>query len=263
VSALGRLVPSVAIVGARAASRYGDHVAVELAAELAAGGVPIVSGGAYGIDGAAHRAALTAGGLTVALLAGGADRAYPAGHTQLIDDVARHGLVVSEVACGTAPTKWRFLQRNRLIAALATATVVIEAGWRSGSLNTASHAATLSRPLGAVPGPITSATSAGTHRLIREAGAQCITSADDVRELLGLDAGGAGHAESARSGVGRTDDATRNTDAMSTRAWRSAGEIARRAGMAPDAVSAMLGLLTLEGAVETGVDGWRLQSTRR
>lgn len=263
VSALGRLVPSVAIVGARAASRYGDHVAVELAAELAASGIPVVSGGAYGIDGAAHRAALTAGGLTVALLAGGADRAYPAGHTQLIDDVADHGLVVSEVACGTAPTKWRFLQRNRIIAALATATVVVEAGWRSGSLNTAGHAATLSRPLGAVPGPITSATSAGTHRLIREAGAQCITSADDVRELLGFDAGDIGHDGRGNIGGGRTDDATRITDALSTRAWRSAGEIARRAGMAPDAVSAMLGLLTLDGTVESGVDGWRLRTTGR
>ncbi len=255
-SALRRLERSVAVVGARAASRYGDHVAMELAAELAGGGIPVVSGGAYGIDGAAHRAALAAGGLTVAMLAGGADRAYPAGHTQLIDDVARSGLVVSEVACGTAPTKWRFLQRNRLIAAISAATVVVEAGWRSGSLNTASHAASMSRPLGAVPGQITSATSAGTHRLIREFGAQCITGADDVRELLGLTSADA----PPHTGEGRTDDATRVKDALSTRVWRGADEIARRAGMAPDAVGALLGLLSLEGAIEGGADGWRIST---
>jgi DNA processing protein len=111
-AALGRLDPSVAIVGARAASGYGDLVARELAAELAGDGIPVVSGGAYGIDGAAHRAALGAGGLTVALLAGGAERAYPAGHTQLIDHIAATGAVASEVPCGSAPTKWRFLHRN-------------------------------------------------------------------------------------------------------------------------------------------------------
>ncbi len=254
-SALPRLQASVAIVGARAASHYGDHVARELAAELAGSGIAVVSGGAYGIDGSAHRAALLAGGLTVALLAGGADRAYPAGHTQLIDDVARRGVVVSEVACGSAPTKWRFLQRNRLIAALSAATVVVEAGWRSGSLNTAGHAATLSRPLGAVPGQITSATSAGTHRLIREYGAQCITSADDVRELLGM-TGGTDAATAARGTY--TGDATRVKDAMSTRVWRDAREIARRAGMVADVVEGILGLLGLDGAVERGVEGWRL-----
>ncbi|MFB7891331.1 DNA-processing protein DprA [Microbacterium sp. NPDC056044] len=258
VSALTRLQTSVAIVGARAASGYGDLVARELAAELAGSGIAVISGGAYGIDGSAHRAALLAGGLTVALLAGGADRAYPAGHTQLIDDVARQGVVASEVACGSAPTKWRFLQRNRLIAALSAATVVVEAGWRSGSLNTAGHAATLSRPLGAVPGQITSATSAGTHRLIREYGAQCITSADDVRELLGLTDG----ADAATTAGGAyTGDATRVKDAMSTRVWRDAGEIARRAGMAADAVAGLLGVLGLEGAVESGVEGWRLART--
>ncbi|WP_347975726.1 DNA-processing protein DprA [Microbacterium sp. ProA8] len=255
VTALRRLEASVAIVGARAASRYGDHVAMELASDLAGGGVAVVSGGAYGIDGAAHRAALSSGGLTVALLAGGADRSYPVGHTQLIDDIAERGVVVSEVACGSAPTKWRFLQRNRLIAALSAATVVVEAGWRSGSLNTAGHAAALSRPLGAVPGPITSATSAGTHRLIREYGAQCITGADDVRELLGLGSG-----SDARAGVqaAYTGESTRVMDALSTRGWRESGDIARRAGMAADTVEGLLGLLRLDGSVEAGTEGWRL-----
>lgn len=256
--ALRRLEISVAIVGARAASRYGDHVAMELAADLAGGGIAVVSGGAYGIDGAAHRAALAAGGFTVALLAGGADRAYPAGHTQLIDEVAERGLVVSEVSCGSAPTKWRFLQRNRLIAALSAATVVVEAGWRSGSLNTAGHAATLARPLGAVPGPITSATSAGTHRLIREYGAQCITGADDVRELLGVATGWDAAAAAVGADGGYTGEVTRVKDAMSTRVWRDASDIARRAGMSPDAVAALLGVLRLDGVVETSPEGWRL-----
>ncbi|GAA5198874.1 DNA-processing protein DprA [Microbacterium jejuense] len=274
VGALARLDPSVALVGARAASGYGDLVARELAAELAGSGVPVVSGGAYGIDGAAHRAALSAGGLTVALLAGGAERAYPAGHTQLIDQIAATGVVASEVPCGSAPTKWRFLQRNRLIAALTTATVVVEAGWRSGSLNTAGHAATLGRGLGAVPGPITSPGSSGTHRLIREyGGAACITSADDVRELLGLSAvtrgdGGMTHGSGgARAGGSRpasagarTDDTTRVRDALSARVGRDADDVARRAGMAVDDVRAMLGLLRLEGMVLAAADGWRLPS---
>ena len=130
---------------------------------------------------------------------------------------------------------------------------MVEAGWRSGSLNTAGHAASLSRPLGAVPGPITSAASAGTLRLIREYGAECITGADDVCEMLGLTPGtGAG-----MTGDGYTDDTTRVQDALSSRVWRSAGEIARRAGMAPDAVEACLGLLALAAGAEAGPRGWR------
>jgi len=136
-----RREPGVAIVGARAASAYGEMVAAELAGDLAASGAVIVSGGAYGIDGAAHRAALAVDGATVAFLAGGVDRAYPQGHHQLLRRIVDTGAVVSEVPCGVAPTKWRFLSRNRLIAALGQATVVVEAGWRSGSLNTAGQAA--------------------------------------------------------------------------------------------------------------------------
>ncbi len=187
VSALARPHSSVALVGARAATSYGEHMSIELSADLAGRGVTIVSGAAYGIDGAAHRAALSAGGTTVALLAGGADRSYPAGHTELIERIAASGAVVSEVPCGATPTKWRFLQRNRLIAALAAATVVVEAGARSGSLNTAGHAAALARPLGAVPGPVTSAASVGCHRLLREFDARCVTNADEVLELLGAE----------------------------------------------------------------------------
>lgn len=257
-SVLTRVESSVAIVGARAASRYGEHIAMELSADLTGAGIPVVSGGAYGIDGAAHRAALTVGGLTVALLAGGADRAYPTGHTQMIDEIAFRGAVASEVLCGSAPTKWRFLQRNRLIAALAAATVVVEAGWRSGSLNTAGHAAALGRPLGAVPGPVTSATSAGTHRLIREYGAECITSADDVRELIGFAPRAASAAPS-----GHDREASRITDALSTRSGRDVVDVAQRAGMTVEETTGILGLLALSGDVERGADGWRLTPRRR
>jgi DNA processing protein len=219
--------------------------------------VNIVSGAAYGIDGMAHRGALAAGGVTTAWLAGGVERAYPAGHRDLLERiVAAGGAVVSEVPCGSAPTKWRFLSRNRLIAAAADATVVVEAGWRSGSLNTASHAATLGRPLGAVPGPVTSAASAGCHRLLREFDGVCVTGSDDIRELLGMDRPGVLFDE------GRTDDHTRVCDALSTRVDRSAADIARRAGMATDEATAVLGLLELEGRVTRGARGWRASSRR-
>jgi DNA processing protein len=175
---------SVAMVGARAATSYGEHVAMELSSALVQTGAPIVSGAAYGIDGAAHRAALAAGGTTIAFLAGGVDRPYPAGHRELIDRIVRDGAVVSEVPPGSAPTKWRFLARNRLIAAASRAMVVVEAGWRSGSLNAAAHAKNLGRPVMAVPGPITSAASAGCHRLIREGIATLVTSADEVAQRI-------------------------------------------------------------------------------
>lgn len=182
--ALEALARSVAIVGARAATGYGEHVTAELAAGLADRDVAVVSGGAYGIDGAAHRAALGSAGRTVAFLAGGVDRLYPAGHADLLQRMRRDGAVVSELPCGASPTRWRFLLRNRLIAAVTAATVVVEAGARSGSLNTANHAIALERPLGAVPGPVTSVSSSGCHRLLRESGAACITSAADVMELV-------------------------------------------------------------------------------
>lgn len=255
----GRLVSPerVSIVGARAASAYGESVAAEFAGDLAASGTLVVSGGAYGIDGAAHRAALGVGGGTVAFLAGGVDRAYPAGHQQLFERIQACGAMVSELPCGAAPTKWRFLARNRLIAALGQATVVVEAGWRSGSLNTAGHAAALGRPLGAVPGPVTSAASAGCHRLMREYDARCVTSTTEVRELLGVDTRLGGSDTSAM----RVDpDQIRLIDAMSTRTARSSAELARMAGLSDARVRALLGLLSLEGRVGSDDAGWRLRT---
>jgi DNA processing protein len=177
--------PSVAVVGARAATGYGEHVTMELSGALADRGITVVSGAAYGIDGMAHRAALASRGGTIAVLAGGVDRFYPAGHDALLTRIVEAGLVISELPPGAAPTRWRFLQRNRIIAALSNALVVVEAGYRSGSLNAAGHALSVGVPLGAVPGPVTSATSAGCHKLIRE-GAALITGVDEVLELAGL-----------------------------------------------------------------------------
>jgi DNA processing protein len=258
---LGRLAgaATVAIVGARAATPYGEGVATDLAAELASDGVIVVSGAAYGIDGAAHRATLRAGGSTVAFLAGGVDRAYPRGHESLLAGVAVSGAVVSETPCGATPTKWRFLARNRLIAALADAVVVVEAGHRSGSLNTAAHAAQLGRALGAVPGPITSAASAGSHRVLREFDGVCVTSAADVREMLGERVTGS----SEGGAEGRTDDTTRLLDALSPRAGRDVDDIARRAGFSPDDARARLGFAEFEGRAVRDDDGrWRSLSAR-
>lgn len=253
LDALADPVASVALVGARAATAYGVRVAAELSGDLAAGGATVVSGAAVGIDAAAHRACVAVEGRGIAVLAGGVEKSYPAGHADLLAGLSRRGVVVSEVPCGTAPTKWRFLQRNRLIAALADATVVVEAGWRSGSLNTAGHAAALGRPLGAVPGPVTSAASAGCHRILRDYDGRCITSADDVRELVGWDA------SARREGVptDRTDDTTRILDALSSRSPRDVAELARRSGVEADRVSSLLGLLALDGRAVSDARGWR------
>lgn len=182
---VGSFSHSISIVGARASTGYGEHITSQIVPELVENSVAIVSGAAYGIDGMAHRSALASGGITMAFLAGGVDRFYPSGHDALLGRLVSHGLVLSELPCGWAPTKWRFLLRNRLIAAVSQATVVVEAGWRSGSLNTANHAATLGRPLGVVPGPITSASSAGCHRLLREYDATCVTTTQEILELVG------------------------------------------------------------------------------
>lgn len=174
----------ITAVGARAASAYGEHITREIVSDLAPHQVTILSGAAYGIDGAAHRAALDAGIPTIAAVAGGVSRPYPAGHSHLISRIAEHGAVISEVPMSAAPTKWRFISRNRILAALGRVTIITEAGWRSGSISTAVQAVALGRSLGVAPGPLTSASSSGCHRLVRENGATLITSAQDVLTLL-------------------------------------------------------------------------------
>ncbi|MFB2597215.1 DNA-processing protein DprA [Herbiconiux sp. P17] len=284
VGALDHPGGAIAIVGSRDATNYGEHMAMDLASGLSDRGFAVVSGAAYGIDGMAHRACLASRGTTIAFLAGGVDRLYPAAHHDLLLRVAASGAIVSELPCGSSPTKWRFLQRNRLIAAASNATVVVEAGRRSGSLNTAGHAAALGRPLGAVPGPVTSATSAGCHRLLREYDAVCVTSAADVVEMvLGSPdarvvaassvssgpaaagpAGLAGPAVPAAAERRRPPesrpaagaDVTRVLDALSARSPRGVSDLARRTGMAPRAVAVTLGALALEGGAYENENGW-------
>jgi DNA processing protein len=177
---------TVAIVGARAATGYGEHVTIQTVTELVNKGFTIYSGLAYGIDGAAHRAALANGGKTVAVVAGGVERVYPSGHESLAEKIRETPgcAVVSELPIGTAPTKWRFLARNRLLAALTRGTVIVEAGFRSGSLNTAGHAEILGRKVMAIPGPITSSASSGCHRLIHDDHAKLVTTADEISAEL-------------------------------------------------------------------------------
>ncbi|MEU7529315.1 DNA-processing protein DprA [Saccharothrix sp. NPDC042600] len=172
---------AVTITGTRAATGYGIHVAGELAFGFAEAGVTVVGGGSYGIEGAAHRGALTAGEPTVVVLACGVDRAYPTGHAALLEKVVKHGgLLVSEYPIGAAPVRHRFVARNRLLAALGGATVVVEAGRRSGALHLARTAASLGRRVYGVPGPITSALSAGVHELLRDEHARLATAHADV-----------------------------------------------------------------------------------
>jgi DNA processing protein len=177
---------SVAVVGARASSSYGEHVAGDLASDLAAKGITVVSGGAYGIDAAAHRGALAVSGRTVAVLACAVDVDYPRGNAALFERIATDGLIVSELPPASSPTRHRFYARNRLVAGPTLGTVVAEAGLRSGTMNTAAWARRCGRPVMALPGPITSVTSAGTHELIRRHGATLVTGVDDVLESLGM-----------------------------------------------------------------------------
>lgn len=176
---------SVAIVGARNATSYGITVAGGLAAELAAAGWVTVSGAALGIDSAAHRGALAAGGATVAVMAGGVDVPVPRSHAGLLERIRDTGALVSDRVPGTTPRKDSFLARNRLIAALTRATVVVEAGNRSGALNTAQWAELLGRPVLAVPGPCTSPMSRGTHTLIRSGRASLVRDVLDVLAAVG------------------------------------------------------------------------------
>ncbi|MBK0420072.1 DNA-protecting protein DprA [Leucobacter sp. CSA1] len=243
--------PSLAVVGARASTGYGAHVTAEITDGVCAAGVTIVSGGAYGIDAVAHRTALAASASTIAVLAGGLDRPYPVAHTSLLGRIADRGLLCSEMVPGSAPTRWRFLQRNRIIAALSSTTLVAEAGVRSGSLNTAGHAAEMGIPLGAIPGPITSASSSGCHRLIREYGAALVTGTEDVLELL-RSAGGVPPGELDGGGESSREPALhrRVIDALPLRGARSCSEVARLAGVSPDEARGALAELELLGSVE-------------
>jgi DNA processing protein len=181
--------PTVAVVGARACSGYGAHVSRTLARDLAAAGVTVVSGLARGVDGEAHRGALEADGLTIAVLGCGIDRDYPAAHAELARRIAASGGIVSEYEPSVEPAPWRFPARNRIIAALSDAVVIVEARSRSGALITVDLAMEIGRPIYAVPGEITSLLSEGTNDLLRHGHATAITSASDVLTALDMEGG--------------------------------------------------------------------------
>jgi DNA processing protein len=257
---LDALAGSVAIVGARSATGYGTQVAGELAAAVARGGCPVVSGAAFGIDQAAHRGAVAVDAPTVAVLACGADRVYPAAHQQLLEHIAATGAVVSEAAPGCAPTRIRFLARNRLIAALARGTVVVEAAARSGALNTANWAARLNRVVLGVPGPVTSALSEGVHQLLRQGAATVVTTGQELLELVGE--AGAHLAEEPRGAVHPRDRLTSRhrqvLDAVPVAHGAGTDSVARSAGLGVVEVRSALAHLLGTGLVQQDDDGWRL-----
>jgi DNA processing protein len=251
---------SVAVVGSRAATAYGEHVAGEIGYGLTDRGWPVLSGGAYGIDAAAHRGALGAGGPTVAVLACGLDRLYPRSNALLLQEIAETGLLMSEYAVGAAPLRHRFLIRNRLIAALSVGTVVVEASARSGAQATAHRAARLGRAVMAVPGPVTSAMSVGAHDLIRSGGARLVTSAAEVLEEVApigahLSAAPRGpvHPRDELDEVGRLV-----LDAVPVRREAALERIAQVAGVPAGETLRALALLAASGLVETKSGGWRL-----
>jgi DNA processing protein len=249
---------SIAMVGSRASTPYGEDCAGSFAAQLAAEGIPILSGGAYGIDAAAHRGALAAGGPTLAILAGGLDKLYPRGNDSLLRAIRERHVLLSEAPPGTAPTRWRFLERNRLIAALARVTVVVEASWRSGALSTARRAQDLMRSVAAVPGPVSSAASAGCHRLIREQGATLVTEAQEIRELLARSepAGDSHHAQQDELDILPPED-RRVRDAVPPRSATTVPRIAGEIGWSELEVRASLGRLSMLGMVT--IDGERVR----
>lgn len=260
--------PSVALVGSRDPSIYGTEATTHLAAELARRGYTVISGGAMGIDIAAHRAALTQQGSdlpTIAFMAGGLDRLYPAQNSDALNMIVDRGLIMSEVSVGNTPTRWRFLERNRLIAALARHTIVVEARWRSGALNTARHAMEIGRTLWAVPGQINSPNSVGTNRLLRDGLAQTLTEAADILEYdaaAGFELGTEHESEwDQTASSSALDELTerqgRVWDDLSPRSYRGVDEIAAALGLSARDVMADLFHLGRCGLAESSGTSWR------
>ncbi|MBC3190774.1 DNA-protecting protein DprA [Pseudonocardia sp. C8] len=255
---------SVTIVGSRAATRYGVHTAVEFASALARCGVTVFSGAAFGIDAAAHRGALAVGAPTVAVLACGPDRAYPASHTGLIERIAATGLVLTEYPPGTLPGRLRFLVRNRLLAALGAGCLVVEAGARSGTRRTAGDSTALGRPVMAVPGPVTSGLSVGCHELVRSRQAELVGRPEDVLEIvgrLGLDLA-VPPAGERRPTDGLGPHAQAVHDALPARAAWPPSRIAEASGVDPDAVRAALTELEARGLAEYHQGLWQRPARR-
>ncbi|HTZ15232.1 MAG TPA: DNA-processing protein DprA [Mycobacterium sp.] len=253
---------AAAVVGTRAATSYGEQVAADLATGLGERDVAVVSGGAYGIDGAAHRAALAADSVTVAVLAGGIDIPYPAGHSGLLHRIGGNGLLVTEYPPGVRPARHRFLTRNRLVAAFAGAAVVVEAGLRSGAANTAAWARVLGRVVGAVPGPVTSSASTGCHALLR-AGAEVVTRAEDIVELVGRVGELAPEQPRPATPLDGLSDAERQVyEALPGRGVATVDEIAVAAALEPARILAPLAMLELAGLAERDDGRWRIVRNR-
>jgi DNA processing protein len=253
---------SIALVGSRDSTSYGAAVTGDIAYSLAQRGFTVVSGGAYGIDAHAHRAALAGASdavPTIAVMAGGVDRFYPSGNEDLLRAVCNQGAVLAEVPPGSAPTRYRFLQRNRIIAALSAVTVVVEARWRSGALNTAHHAETLGRGVGAVPGSVHSANSAGCHRLLRDGGAVCVTDAAEVAELAGPSGSALPDPRHGQAAVqdGLTLEDLILLDALPLRSTTSVEKLSVVAGLGQESVRAGLGRLGLLGLAVSERGGWK------
>jgi DNA processing protein len=248
---------SVAMVGARAATSYGELVARTIAGELTARGWLVVSGGAFGIDAAAHRGALGAGGATVCVLAGGVDVPYPRSHEAMLGRIAREGLLISETPLGGAAQRQRFLTRNRVIAALTRATIVVEAALRSGSRTTAREAGELLRPVMAIPGPITSPMSAGCHELVRDARAVLVTGTDEIVELVGGFEESTARTPELDADIKETDPRARRVlGVLSGQGAAPLEVLARSAGLSPTDALVALGILEARGAVRRTDCGW-------
>lgn len=271
-------IRGVALVGSRANTSYGEHVTAELVSQLVNHGCPVISGGAFGIDAVAHRMAIALGGRTLAVLAGGIDRLYPAGNAKLLQAIVENGgALLSELPPGALPMKSRFLARNRLIAALSSVTVVVEAAWRSGSLSTAHHALEVGRTVGAVPGPITSAQSAGCHRLLKEGPVEVVSDPRDIVTLLGMFQGsdqiGVENSGSQRLTASRTASSSnrengqersvvlsaqelRVLDGTKRSRGSSLEEIAVNAGLLDSEVLEVIGGLEMKGLISRDIFGW-------
>lgn len=275
--ALQALAPegAVALVGARCATHYGTDMAQEIAYELGERGIWVISGGAYGIDAAAHQGALASRGKTISVQAGGLGELYPAMNARLFSQIQQTGAIVSEAPPSQRPAKHLFLTRNRIISALSQVVVVVEAGERSGAMSTANHGAEQGRQVAAVPGPVTSAASIGCHRLIRE-GAALVTNAEEILELMfplnaveqNMHSGDAAAAEPLRNSAGQipppslfaglSSDGVKVIDSLSKTAWKSLEQVARGAGLGTRTVQSELGLMELDGKVETRNGRYRL-----
>jgi DNA processing protein len=251
-----KLSNSVAVVGCRGSTSYGEFAASSVVTALVEKNISIISGGAYGIDAAAHRTTLALRGNTVAVMAGGVARLYPHGHAELLKRIIETGAVFSELPPGSAPSKWRFLQRNRLIAAASQSSVVVEANWRSGALNTASHANAIGRDVFAIPGPISSPKSAGTNKLIADSRAQLILDGKDLLDRLGIES-----QEITRqqlTGLGAIE--RRTLDAIGFGSFEIA-EICLEAGLTRDEARFGLGNLELEGLIVRRGNAWTKSQT--